>query len=137
MVAHGFEFRIWDLGNDDGNRIGLASTKTYLVYFEARMGYSEPQTIRVPSELAGEKWVHIAVRFKDVKVSIYIDGLMNATGPCTVIPHNLGITAGNWIGRSHWSGVAYFSGSIADFRLYERGLADEEIYQISQGNTLN
>jgi hypothetical protein len=60
-------------------------------------------------------------------ISFYIDGTLIGSTATTKLPKDLGATTNNWLGRSQWSGDAYFNGSIDEFRVYNRVLTEGEI----------
>jgi hypothetical protein len=74
-------------------------------------------------------WHHVAVVFDDaaMQIRLYMDGVQVGSGATTLLPKDLGVTTQNWLGRSQWSGDAYFTGSIDDFRIYSRPLSEGEI----------
>jgi hypothetical protein len=74
-------------------------------------------------------WHHVAVVFDDaaMRIRLYMDGVEVGSGTTTLLPKNLGVTTQNWLGRSQWSGDAYLTGSIDDFRIYSRPLSEGEI----------
>ena len=49
------------------------------------------------------------------------------SGPTTLLPKDLGKTNQNWLGRSQWTADAYFTGSLDDFRIYNRVLSEGEV----------
>jgi hypothetical protein len=60
--------------------------------------------------------------------TLYLDGkVVGQTSDARLLPSDLGQTTQNWIGRSQWAADPYFTGSIDEFRMYNRVLSDAEI----------
>jgi hypothetical protein len=79
-------------------------------------------------------WHHLAgvVDASTMKVALYIDGnLIQGNVATTILPKNLGVTAQNWLGRSHFTNDAYLNGAIDDFRVYNRVLTEGEIRSLA------
>jgi hypothetical protein len=75
-------------------------------------------------------WHHVAVTIDadNNTLSLYVDGdFVNQNTAATLDPNDLGATTQNWLGRSQWDGDAYFSGSLDDFRIYNRALSQGEV----------
>jgi len=74
-------------------------------------------------------WHHVGVVFDGVamNVKVYVDGTVVASGVTTVLPKDLGKTTQNWLGRSQFTSDAYFTGSLDDFRIYNRALSEGEL----------
>ncbi len=74
-------------------------------------------------------WHHLAVVFdsESMQVQIYLDGDVAASGPTATLPTDLGNTTQNWLGRSQYEADAYFSGSMDEFRIYDRALSAGEV----------
>ena len=62
-----------------------------------------------------------------MNAKIYLDGTVVASGPTTVLPKDLGKTTQNWLGRSQFTADAYLTGSLDDFRIYNRALSEAEV----------
>ena len=128
--------RIWDFGRGQNNHIIFAEseTTTGVPTFQARINGGKEQRISTSMVHPLNKWIHMAVSFDGAKVSIFINGKEDVSGPCSFKPADLGVTTQNWLGKSWWSADGYFTGSIADFRIYESALtADEVMKMYSQG----
>ena len=74
-------------------------------------------------------WHHVAVVIDSatMRLQLYQDGALVASGATTVLPKDLGATSQNWLGRSQWTADAFFGGSIDDFRIYNRALSESEV----------
>jgi regulation of enolase protein 1 (concanavalin A-like superfamily) len=81
-------------------------------------------------------WHHVAVVIEQGNLQIYLDGQsVGRTSPLAVLS-DLGVTTDNWLGRSQWPNDAYFSGSLDDFRIYNKVLTQDEIILIMRGDPL-
>ncbi len=74
-------------------------------------------------------WHHLAVVIDatSMQVQIYLDGDVAAGGSTATLPRDLGNTTQNWLGRSQYAADAYFSGSLDEFRIYNRALSAGEV----------
>ena len=74
-------------------------------------------------------WHHLAVVIdaSSMQVQVYLDGDLAASGPTATLPRDLGNTTQNWLGRSQYAADAYFSGSLDEFRIYNRALSAGEV----------
>jgi len=74
-------------------------------------------------------WHHTAmvIDSQAKTLTLYLDGEPVASGATVLVPKDLGTTTQNWIGRSQYAADAYFSGSIDDFRIYNRVLSEAEL----------
>jgi len=81
-------------------------------------------------------WHHVAVVIEPSNLQIYLDGQsVGSTSPLAVLS-DLGVTTDNWLGRPQWPNDAYFSGSLDDFRIYNKVLTQDEIIKIMRGDPL-
>jgi arylsulfatase A len=79
-------------------------------------------------------WKHIAVVYKDTSVILYIDGENKSPTGNDNFNVNTDPSQDVIIGASNFKGVNhedYFTGSIDDFRIYNRALAEEEIWLLA------
>ena len=44
-----------------------------------------------------------------------------------VLPRSFGSTTQNYLGDSQWEGDAFFTGSLDEFRIYNRALSEAEV----------
>ena len=78
-------------------------------------------------------WHHVAVTIDEDNNThtLYLDGKIVAQNTAArYTPSDLGATTQNWIGRSRWADDPYFSGSIDEFRIYNRVLSDAELFYL-------
>jgi hypothetical protein len=76
---------------------------------------------------ANKKWHHIVGRQEGTAGSLYVDGVLCASGTLPAIgnaPSSINI------GRFEGGGYYYFSGRIDEVRIYNRALSDTEISQL-------
>ena len=90
-----------------------------------------------PSEWVVNEWTHAVVVMKGTTsslndIELYINGKkVEATSQFgTATPRTLPENAQLRVGREVGSGTNYFTGSIANFRLFNRALTSDEIYQL-------
>ena len=82
----------------------------------------------VPSN---QNWHHIVARQEGTTASLYVDGILCATGAVPAIGNETGsITIGRFDGGKNY----YFNGRIDDVRIYNRALTDSEIAQLFPKN---
>jgi hypothetical protein len=122
--------RVFDLGKD---------TNTY-VFMTTRTAAGVPRFAITTTSSGGESgvtatqalslgWHQLAgvLDASAMTISLYVDGTLEGTAATTKLPKDLGATTNNWLGRSQWSGDAYLSGALDDFRIYNRTLTDGEV----------
>ena len=85
------------------------------------------------------QWTHVVITAKNMDamrpdILVYINGTLFYTQESGVLPQNA-VTDHNYIGKSNWSDAAgeyelrdeLFSGSIFDFRMYNKALSETQI----------
>ncbi|SKB12717.1 hypothetical protein PL11201_420057 [Planktothrix sp. PCC 11201] len=138
--AQGFSLEVWvrynsfknwsrivDFGNGaPADNILLLNPGTgNTLLFQIHRGTS-PQNIQVAGFLDLGKWTHIAVtQDPSGNTKIYKNGQLVQSGTCQ-LPNSLNRTI-NYIGRSNWTGDAYFDGQMAEFRLWNKARTEVEI----------
>jgi hypothetical protein len=98
---------------------GLSKNRLFLYN-----GYEKDEILVGKTEIPYRKWVHVAMTREGNKVSLYIDGRLDASGEvtCTFAGREPEITVGNRSDR--YSGL---EGKMAEAALYPRVLNAEEI----------
>jgi NO-binding membrane sensor protein with MHYT domain len=87
-------------------------------------GHEKEVKCAVPSN---QNWHHIAAKQDGMTASLYLDGVLCATGPASVIGNEASsITIGRFDGGKNY----YFNGRIDEVRIYNRALSDPEISQL-------
>jgi hypothetical protein len=96
--------------------------------FAIRTAATGEQIVDSPKVMT-EGWHHTAVTLDSatMRISLYLDGDLVASGPTVLLPKDIGNTTQNWLGRSQYIADAYFLGSIDDFRIYDRVLSPAEL----------
>jgi hypothetical protein len=124
-------FRSWsrvvDLGNGSGlDNIVLAnegSTNNLSLHIY-RGGVNQFLTASGVLELG--KWTHIAASIDKLgNAALYKNGVLVQQGKVH-LPNKVNRTR-NYVGRSNWSGDAYFAGRISDLRLWKQSRSGDEI----------
>ena len=131
---------------------GTGSSATNFLYLVARAGSpstnpvqfvistkghsaASGQSINSPSALTPNVWHHVAIVLpagSPYTGTMYLDGIAVATNTAmTLHASDIGATTNNFLGRSQFnsksSGDPMFNGSLDDFRVYRRALAQQEI----------
>ena len=148
-VANNYE-RIIDIGNGPSSEnilVARESTTNNLIG-EVYSGTGSVGWCRVLNAIpATAIWAHYAFVFNGTTCSLYKDGSLYTGGSIqrwsagsaaatsntgtvayTGLPSNGSISRPNaWIGRSNWSGDAYFEGAIADVAVFNRALTATDV----------
>jgi hypothetical protein len=122
--------RLWDFGSGTNNYMFLTPAQ----------GTTGPMTFAIMSPQVAVRrfvaprslptgWHHTAVVIDSaaMRATLYLDGSAVATNSVAVLPKNLGVTNQNWIGKSQYAADAYFTGSVDEFRIYNRVLSASEV----------
>jgi hypothetical protein len=112
-------------------RIGDTGVMRFAITTNSNAAGAESQ-LNAPSTLASG-WHHVAVVIDGTNnnMQLYLDSTVIASGPTETLPSDLGETTQNWLGRSQWSTDGYYSGSLDDFRIYNRNLSELEILYLA------
>jgi GH43 family beta-xylosidase len=84
------------------------------------------------------QWKHVAYTQTGNTGTLYEDGVAIATNTSvTTKPGDIGngTTTANYVGKSNYSGDRLFKGKIRDFRVYDRALASDEVYELGGSTT--
>ncbi|MFD0673020.1 LamG-like jellyroll fold domain-containing protein [Cohnella sp. M.A.Huq-80] len=130
--------RIFDIGSSTTNYMFLSPQPgaAGLRFAITNNGNGSEQQISSTTAFPTGVWKHVAVTISGSTGRLYVDGVQVATNTSmTLNPSSLGTTTNNWIGRSQFSGDAYFNGSVDDFRIYSRALSASEISALMGGGT--
>jgi hypothetical protein len=125
--------RIFDFGQDTTNNMFLVPSNgsNGVPRFALTTGGAgmEQQVQAAPPFPVGTE-THVAVTIDSVNqiATLYINGLVAATiYNYSNAPYLMGATINNYLGRSQYAGDPYLTGSIDEFRIYARALADTDI----------
>lgn len=136
--------RIFDFGFSTGGE-GSSGTGTNYIFLCPQSGSGTLRGGILVNSLGGEQmvdWAGTRLPVGSLKhvvwtldasahvARLYVDGApVGENAAMTFNPSQLGYTLNNWLGRSQWSGDAYFYGSITEFRIYDTALTAEEVEQ--------
>ncbi len=125
--------RVFDFGTGTKTYMFLTpnNQSARLRFAISRNGQSGEQALEGPG-LATDTWYHLAVVLDADGGHLFVNGAEVATNASlTLRPSALGLTPNNWLGRSQFSADAYFEGSVAELRLYNRALSRSEIQALA------
>ncbi len=135
--------RIFDFGNNTGGA-GAQGTGTEYMFLSLPAGSGNLRGAYTVSGNGGEQimqWpndgrpavghkTHIvwATDGNSALGRLYADNVLVASNVnMTLTPAAIGATANDWIGRSQWTGDAYFKGSFDEFRIYNFALSAAQV----------
>ena len=122
--------RIFDFGTGTTTYMFLSPRQATSgsMRFAIRTATVGEQIVDAPATLPSG-WHHVAVVIdsKAMTLTLYLDGEAVGTAATTLLPKDLGNTTQNWLGRSQWAADAYFTGSLDEFRIYNRALSAAEV----------
>ncbi|MCF7976075.1 MAG: discoidin domain-containing protein, partial [Phycisphaerae bacterium] len=74
-------------------------------------------------------WHHLAgvIDSTSMQMTLYMDGSVVGQGVTDSVPADMGVTTQNWLGKSQYTADPLYSGSIDEFRIYNRVLSEGEI----------
>jgi regulation of enolase protein 1 (concanavalin A-like superfamily) len=127
--------RIFDFGSGESSYMFLTpsngNTNTARFSMTVFGNWDEDQ-INAPEALP-TGWHHVAVTIDEAKRihTMYLDGAFVAANTAIrYTPSSLGTTTQNWLGRSQFAADVYYSGSLDDFRIYDRVLTINEVDEL-------
>lgn len=121
--------RIVDIGDaSTKNDIILASYQdTGRIAFDTYTNGVGNGPVVTDEALPTNRWVHVAaVLNNDKSVQIYWDGVLKKSGTQSALPTEM-VRTNTWVGRSNWSGGAYFNGSIRDLKIWNDARSSAEV----------
>ncbi len=95
------------------------------------------------SNLIGGQWKHVTVSFSEAsnRITLFVDGIKVASGNAKGLKLteiiNPDSTFSGFIGKSIFSNDPYLQGSVADFRVYDRALTEQEMGELYQQEAAN
>jgi len=131
---------IYGLGNSSGSNGNgyLFTTGNAYRTSIATGNWTTEQTVSKNANLQRGVWKHLTYTLSGTTAVLYEDGVEvgRQTG-VTIDPKDIGngSTLANYIGRSLYSGDRYLKGSVRDFRVYDRALTADEVYQVGADHT--
>jgi hypothetical protein len=122
--------RIFDFGSGTTNYMFLCPRQgtTGAMRFAIRTATVTERQANAPTTLPSG-WHHVAIVFNNatMRMDLYLDGQVVGSGATTLLPKDLGNTTQNWLGRSQYPADAYFTGSLDEFRIFNRALSAAEV----------
>jgi len=131
---------VYGLGNTSGtagNGYLFTTGNAYRTSI-ATGNWTTEQTVTKNANLQRGVWKHLTYTLSGTTAVLYEDGVEvgRQTG-VTIDPKDIGngSTLANYIGRSLYSDDRYLKGSVRDFRVYDRALTADEVYQVGADHT--
>ncbi|WP_251153437.1 family 43 glycosylhydrolase [Cellulosimicrobium sp. Marseille-Q4280] len=131
---------IYGLGNTSGtagNGYLFTTGNAYRTSI-ATGNWTTEQTVSKNADLQRGVWKHLTYTLEGTTAVLYEDGVEvgRQTG-VTIDPKDIGngSTLANYIGRSVYPGDRYLKGSVRDFRVYDRALTADEVFQLGADHT--
>ena len=123
--------RLFDFNNDDTDvYMYFAPTNGSVSRFAITTGSNDAESgVTGPAIGADGMWHHVAAVIDGTtsEMSLYIDGSLVDSAATETLPSALGNTVNNNIGLSAWPDDPYLTGSVDEFRVYNRALSAEEV----------
>ena len=111
---------LFDFGGADSSLLFTPRDTKGRAVFLVRNGKTV-QSVAAPALDAG-RWTRVTLSIGDGTGRIFLDGKPAASAPMTLVPGDLGFTAG-FIGRAG-TGGGLFAGALDDFSIYRRAITD-------------
>lgn len=128
--------RIFDFGSSFNRYMFLTpNSNTGKLRFATSLNQGWTQSVlEGPSALPSKTWVHVAVTQSGSTATLYVNGAAVASNSAMLFsPFQIGHTTQNWVGRSQFPHDPYFSGKIADFRIYRGQLSASQVAALAAG----
>ena len=132
---------LWGLGNTDtagaGNGYVFSTGDSYRAAI-ASGNWSTEQNTTTTSALGRGSWRTITYTVGGGTSTLYLDGVPVAQNTAvTITPGSIGngVTKANYIGRSVYTSDKYFKGQMRDFRIYNRVLSGDEVFELGADPT--
>ena len=119
--------RIFDFGTGTTNYMFLTpNSGGSSLRFSITKGDGESFVEHAGILSAGWHYVAVTVESATMTMKLYLDGEMVGSATTETLPQELGNTDLNYLGKSQWDDP-YLSGSLDEFRIYNRVLSGSEI----------
>lgn len=94
--------------------------------------YSFEKGVSVERNIEAGRWTHLAMTCEGETLRIYINGVLAGEETNVELdPYEIAYPMTNcYIGKSQWAQDKYFNGMIDEFRLYNKGLSEEEVWEL-------
>lgn len=94
--------------------------------------WGSAKVVKTGNSLTKGIWKNITYVQKDALGTLYIDGIVSATGTIDLYPSNVGNTTYNFLGRSSYSSDIYLKNALYDnFSIYKTALTATEVKTLS------
>lgn len=117
--------RLFDFGNDTNQYLFLTPKSGSGTLRFAIKNSGNEQIVETAVLPVGE-WTHVAVTLIGNTGTLYVNGAAVDSRPITIDPSAFA-PIHNYLGKSQFNSDPLFTGSIDDFRVYNRGLSPSEI----------
>ena len=138
---------VFDFGNPNTEFGATAQARMYLIvrasndqpvprFAITTGGADAEQRIDGTSPLPTDQWTHIAITRRGNTGTLYVNGAAAGSNTAmTLRPADLGVTKGNWIGRSQFPqrNVAYLNAAVDEFQIFDRALTPAETQSLTTG----
>ena len=114
------EIQVMRTGTTENMDVGIFSNYTNLMYASGITG-----------GFASQKWSHFCLSVSGTAWSIYLNGTLRASGSMARPLEDIPFTA-QFIGLSQYGNDVGFEGTIDEFRIYRKALAQEEVSTLFQ-----
>ena len=100
---------------------------------EVGLGGESQQRLSSPNwSIAADTWAHVAMTFDGSKILVYINATLVAeqalAEPAAIVPFKRDLT----IGKYFWNDAYPFTGLLADVRIYDRALKEDDIFDAAR-----
>ncbi len=127
--------RLWDFGSgEDINMFVCPNAAGSTLRFAITNSGSGNEDQTTATQLLPTGWHHVAVTIDAANSThtLYLDGKVAAQNDsATLVPSDLGNTTQNWLGLSQYPADPYFSGTLDEFRIYDRTLSEHEVLYLA------
>jgi autotransporter-associated beta strand protein len=130
--------RIFDFGDNLDRRAGsyrymfLSPNAGGFLRFGIRNGTDGTQTVQTTAALPSNSWQHVAVTISGSTVTLYVNGVQQATG--TVTTAALSATPSNYLGKSQWPTDPMFKGQLDDVQIFDKALTGTQVAALMTNN---
>ena len=123
-----------DMGSTaNGNMFFSAISNRFAI---SKTNWTAETSVNANAALTTGSWQQITYTQSGTSGTVYVNGVVAATGTVGVKPSDLGATTNNYIGRSCYAGDAYLLKTMmADFRVYNRALSSTEVISLATSKT--
>ncbi|MBO5302999.1 MAG: family 43 glycosylhydrolase [Lachnospiraceae bacterium] len=115
-------------GQNDNKYMFLKTEDKYSRFSMTSNGYKNEETISTSTDSIKEKWINVKLVVDYETVSMYMDNiLVSRNNNIRIRTTDLGENIISYLGKSFYSGDAYFKGYFDNVKVYNRALTEYEI----------